>query len=136
MNKTKKDRNKVKDLLGLPKSEITFKNLKTLNGCRREFSVYSEKWPTLLAKDKETDKSLVDHVNIAFADIKEGTAGEFSISFEIIGNKLTPKLECYSDAFKALMGMPDLLAWLYKNEYFSPQDLKAVLIKMGYHCLS
>jgi hypothetical protein len=125
--------NKIKDLLSLPKNEIVFTNSMELDGVARSFTVFSEQWPLQFKEQKLQNPQLVDLMMVGFSDPVQGTAGEFSITFESSSSGgISSKLQVFYDGFKALANMPDLIEWLSKNENCNVLQLKQALIKMGY----
>lgn len=98
-------------------------------GCRRGFTVQSESWYGLTARDPRT----IDEIMIGMYHPEGGTTGEFAVRWTMVGREPTPRLEVFSDAWHALQRFGDMLEWMayIDGEHPSPQEFAAALRGMG-----
>jgi len=64
----------------------------------------------------------------------QGTIGEFEISWIELGNKSTPYIKLFDNAWKLLIEMPELFAALAKKADMNstPDEIESLLIELGY----
>jgi hypothetical protein len=68
----------------------------------------------------------------------EGTVGEMQVNWVELQNVLTPKLECFDDAFRVLLSFRDVLDAVValEKENFTPEDFIGVLDSCGFRDLT
>jgi len=100
-------------------------------GLKRGFHHLSAAWygPANLACDREC----VDNVMVGFYHPEGGTSGEFCVSWERLGGKVTPVLRAYDDSWSALHQFSDVLAKMaeHDSEDMTPQAFCELLNSCG-----
>lgn len=71
--------------------------------------------------------------NIGVYHDEGGTTGEFSVRWERLGDKLTPKLRAYCDSWSALLEFSGLLADMARvdGKDITPDEFHDILLKAG-----
>lgn len=103
--------------------------MKDHSGCKRQFYHLSSAW---YANAVLRDSKIVDEVMIGFYFSDGGGSGEFAVRWEMLGDKITPRLEVFDDAWSALWEFRDLLERLSEvdDEKITPSDLVKILIDL------
>lgn len=98
--------------------------------CKRGFHHTGGAWygSTVLPLD-----GAIDRITMGFYHPQGGTSGEFSVIWETLAGRATPKLVAYNDSFSALHHFADVLKKLsgHDSENISPIDLCDLLTACG-----
>ena len=99
-------------------------------GSTRAFTHLSESW---YGKACLGSGRTIDIVTMGFYHPDGGTTGEFSIHWEPLGDKVTPRLEVFDDAWDALHEFRDVISVLAKRdgEGIGPHALCDLLRECG-----
>lgn len=100
-------------------------------GGERGFTIRSEAWYGKAVAACESNT--IDEIMVGMYHPEGGTTGEFGVRWTMLGDKPTPRLEVFNDAWHALQRFGDLLAWMASvdNQHVSPQVFAAALRSMG-----
>lgn len=98
-------------------------------GCERGFIVFSESW----YGEIQREYGMLDEIVVGMYHPEGGTTGEFCIRWTMLGDKVTPKLEVFNDAWDALQRFGDMLAWMASvdSQHISPQAFAEALRGIG-----
>ena len=79
-------------------------------------------------------KDTVDMINIGFFDPQGGAAGEFSVRWLRVGDKITPHLEAFDDSWRALANMPELIQFMAEVDGLdiTPHFFREHLLTLGF----
>lgn len=99
------------------------------DGDIRGFSILSEAYYAKACMPADT----IDEVMIGMYSQDRGTSGEFAVRWFELGNKITPRLEVFDDAWSALAQFGDVLRYMASVDGLdvSPQAFCAALRDMG-----
>lgn len=111
----------------MPDLEI---KMKDHTECKRQFTRLSRAW---YASANLPEGGKVEIVTIGFYHPDGGTTGEFQVSWEHLGGKLTPRLCAFDDSWNALFNFGDMLESMadIDGEDISPDEFCQLLIALG-----
>lgn len=100
-------------------------------GHKRQYSQLSRAWYSTPESLKE--RGITERFMIGFYSTEGGTSGEFQVRWEMLGNKLTPKLCAYDDSWSALYHFNDLQEEMSKvdDQDITSQRFRAILDGLG-----
>jgi len=106
--------------------------MKDHEGCVRGFY-----WSNKAYYAKSLPKELPE-INFGMYAEEGGTSGEMSMVWRNIGNKDTPQLRCFCDAWSALSLFPDLIKKLgeHDSEDITDEQFVEILKKCGFKDLT
>lgn len=107
--------------------------MKNTTRMKKQFIILSQAWYGKSSLDSRTD-GLQNDILFGLYDPSGGTIGEMRIAWYFVGNKLTPKLEVFQDAWYALSKFPDLITELalFDNTNPSPEIMAEILVRCGF----
>jgi hypothetical protein len=105
--------------------------MKDFSDCYREYILLSE---AFYAETTLRDADYVDEVNFQLASHGGGTAGEMTIRWYRVGGFLSPRLECYDDAWAVLGTFKDVIDAMAEvdNQNITPKQFCQLLDKLGF----
>lgn len=105
---------------------------------KRRFYHLSRAW----YKDVLENQEYIDEVTFGLYCEQGGTTGEMAVRwYELISNELSPRLECFSDAWYVLSQFKDIIDAMAefddrKTKAISPEEFCRLLIKCGFEDLT
>lgn len=104
--------------------------MKDHTNCKRQFTQLSRAW---YADANLPQGNKVEIITIGFYDPEGGTTGEFEVSWQKVGGRLTPKLTSFDDSWNALFNFSDMLEAMadIDSEDISPEDFCKLLLELG-----